>query len=180
MTPLPSAASHGDTVTLDLELDCIVGILPRERVTPQPLRISLRLDLDLGPVGESGDLRRGVDYATIDRQVRFLAGEGRFRLIESLGIAILRVVLTPPVARARVRLAKPTILPGSLPAIELSRDLAWAVPGPIARLPEVDADWRVLAAGETLAEGAALAPDGPVAVPFRAVSPCVLLVLRAR
>lgn len=169
-----------DAISLDLDLDCIVGILPRERLTPQPLRVSLRLELDLEAVGDSGDLRQGIDYAAIDRQVRFLAGEGRFRLIESLGLAILRVVLAPPVLRARVRIAKPAILPGSLPAVELARDAAWATHGPLASLPEVDAGWRVLAAGEELTEGKALGPDGPVAVPFRAEAPTLLLVVRAR
>lgn len=169
-----------DAISLDVDLRCIVGILPRERVTEQALRISLRLELDLEAVGDTGDLRAGVDYAAIDRQVRFLATEGRFRLIESLGLAVLRLVLAPPVKSARVRIAKPEVLPGSLPAVELAREAAWAMSGALARLPEVEAGWRVLAPGEELRDGAALGPDGPVAVPFRAAAPVVLLVVRRR
>ena len=90
-----------DAILLDVDLACIVGILPRERVEPQPLAVSLRMELDLERVGVTGDLGQGLDYAAVDAVVRFLAVEGRFRLIESLGITVLRAVLGGgPVARA--------------------------------------------------------------------------------
>jgi dihydroneopterin aldolase len=114
-----------DRLSLVTELSCLVGILPRERVEPQPIRVSLALDLDLERVGETGDLAAGVDYAEVDALVRFLAVEGRFRLIESLAIAILRALLTAPVARARVRIEKPTVMRAALPAVELERGLDW-------------------------------------------------------
>lgn len=118
-----------DLVELELDLTCIVGILPRERVTEQRLEVRVELALPLGGVGETGDLSAGIDYAAVDGAVRFLAIEGRFRLIESLALAILRWVLAPPgpgesraaVDEARVRLAKPEVMPRAKPAVCVAR-----------------------------------------------------------
>ncbi len=127
-----------DTIALELEVSCIVGILPRERVEPQPLHLTLDLELDLEAVGDTGDLERGVDYAAVDAEVRQLCVEGRFRLIESLALAILRAVLRGPVHRARVRIAKPTVMRAATPAVELERDAAWAGDDPVLiDVPEV-------------------------------------------
>lgn len=172
-----------DTIALDVDLDCIVGLLPRERVTPQPLRIALRLDVDLGEVGATGDLDRGVDYAAIDAEVRFLATEGRFRLIESLALVILRVVLVPPVVRAAVRVTKPAVLPGSVPAVELARDASWARTDRLAQLPEVDVDRRLLVAGDSVPAGVAFGlagVRGPLSVPYTATRACSVLVINRR
>jgi dihydroneopterin aldolase len=163
MQVLTEPRSAGDAIELDVRLSCIVGILPRERVEPQPLEIRLELELDLGGVGDTGDLARGVDYAAIDDQVRFLAVEGRFRLLESLGLAILRVVLAPPVERACVRIVKPAVLRASVPAVRLARDAAWAgagAPDVVIDVSEVEVRRVTLAPGETLASGVALVLAG--------------------
>ena len=46
-----------------LEFDTIVGVLPEERVTPQPLRVDLELDVDTRQAARSKDLADTVDYA---------------------------------------------------------------------------------------------------------------------
>ena len=130
-----------DRIDLDLEVCAIVGILPRERIEPQPLRISLRLELPLDRVGRSGDLSAGVDYAEMDARVRYLAVHGRFRLLESLALAILRVVLDPPrigeeraaVQRASVTLRKPAVLRAAEPSVTMARE-AGRPAGPPPRL----------------------------------------------
>jgi FolB domain-containing protein len=170
-----------DAIALDLELSCIVGILPRERVEPQPIRVRLRLELDLEPVGETGQLERGVDYAAVDAQVRFLAVEGRFRLIESLGLAILRAVLVAPVARAWVRIEKPAVLRAAVPAVELARERGWAAGDRLVAVPEVEVARRRLDAGEQVAGDAVFVVGrGPAVPPFTAADPVTALVVRRR
>ncbi|MEZ4234913.1 MAG: dihydroneopterin aldolase [Myxococcota bacterium] len=168
-----------DAVLLQTRISCIVGILPRERVEPQPIDVRLRMQLDLGPTGDTGDLAQSVDYASVLDQVRFLAIEGRFRLIESLGLAILRAVLAPPaddearaaVARARVRIDKPAVLLEACPGVRLARDAAWAAGGDVlVDVPEVTVRRRTLQPGDALSDGVALgvgAVAGPIAVPAR-------------
>ncbi len=123
-----------DRIDLHVDLACIVGILPRERIEPQPLSIDVGMELDLDDCGWTGKLETSVDYGAVDAQVRFLATHGRFRLIESLSVALLRLLLAPPppdashapLARATVRIAKPTVLRSAVPAVTLHREAAWA------------------------------------------------------
>lgn len=114
----------------DLKVDAIVGILPFERVTPQPVELAIRLGMPLGPIGDSGDLGLGVDYAAVEQQVRFAAEAGRFWLIETLGLALARWLLlepTPDEERGRIEavevsIRKPTILEGrAVPGVRIAR-----------------------------------------------------------
>lgn len=112
------------------QFDAIVGILPSERVTPQPVSLEVRLGLPLGSIAESGDLSLGVDYAAVERELTALAQEGRFWLIETFAVAAVRWLLatpTPAMGRARVHQAqvavrKPTILGGrAVPGVVVTR-----------------------------------------------------------
>ncbi|MCB9664113.1 MAG: dihydroneopterin aldolase [Alphaproteobacteria bacterium] len=122
-----------DWIELDeVALDCVVGVTEAEQRTVQPLRLSVALRLELeGAAG--GELERSVDYAAVHEQLLFLAAHGRFRLLESLGTAIARLLLAPapPAARqaavdlVRLRLRKPAILDGAVPSVVLERDAEW-------------------------------------------------------
>ncbi|MEQ1571103.1 MAG: dihydroneopterin aldolase [Myxococcota bacterium] len=170
-----------DAIELDVHLSCIVGILPRERIEPQPLEISARLELDLEGVGRSGDLERGVDYASIDAQFRFLAVEGRFRLLESLALALLRAALTGPVERASVRIAKPAVLRAAVPAIAVARSRGWAVGDRWIDVPEVEVYRDVALPGVALTADAVFSLDaGAVPCPFTPDRPTSVLVVRRR
>lgn len=121
-----------DRITLDsMNLECIVGILPSERIETQRMQLNLSLEIDLQTCAETGDLSHSVNYAVVSKAARFLAGEGKFWLIESLGLAICRVVLASPgpgqdsaqVKGCTVHIRKPDILEGrSVPGVELSRN----------------------------------------------------------
>ena len=115
------------------EFPCIVGLLEWERSTPQPLAVEISLNVNLeGAAG--GDLSRSVNYATTLVQVEFVAQEGQWELLESLGAALARLLLAPPargeqrtdVSQVRVRLQKPSVLSGrAIPCVELSRPRSW-------------------------------------------------------
>lgn len=111
-------------------LDTIVGILPSERVSAQPMQLEVRLGLPLGAIAETGDLALGVDYAAVERELTALAQEGRFWLIETFAVAAARWLLLPPtsamargrVHQARVTVRKPTILGGrAVPGVTIER-----------------------------------------------------------
>ncbi|HHO49982.1 MAG TPA: hypothetical protein ENK18_03710 [Deltaproteobacteria bacterium] len=188
---------HDDRVELQLQTDCIVGILPRERIEPQPLHLDLSLSLDLDPCGETGELDRGIDYAAVDTQIRFLCIEGRFRLIESLARAVLRLLLAPPdpsegrtaIERARVRVTKPTVLRAARPSIVLERTAAWAASSdPSQQLlvdaPGIRARRLVLGAGRSLQGAGCALCLGPqphrVELPLTVEQPTALLYVEAR
>jgi len=120
----------------DLRIDCIVGVLEREQRATQRVVVDLTLHVDLGPAGQAGDLTRSVDYALVAEQVALLAEHGRFRLIESLGLAACRALLATPaaleeraaIARVDVRIRKPEILGRCVPGVRMSREAGEPLP----------------------------------------------------
>lgn len=119
-----------DVIVIDqLRVDCIIGIYPDERVTPQPLQLDLALHLDTREAAR-GSLNVSVDYARLGGEIRFLLESCQFSLLESAADAIAKYVLAPPtpdVPRARpiavdLRLAKPKALGGvGIPSLQISR-----------------------------------------------------------
>jgi len=195
-----------DRIELHTELACIVGILARERVEPQPLIFDVAMHVDLDACGRTGRLETSVDYGAVDAQIRFLATHGAFRLIESLSVALLGLLLAEPapgderaaLQRASIRIAKPTVLRSAVPAVALERDAAWAQELPstldgdvhhrmLCDLPEVTARLVHLPAGARLASdgrGAdrtlVLRTSAEVSLPFTADRPESLLWVQSR
>jgi FolB domain-containing protein len=117
----------------EVAFPCIVGLHAGERTTSQTLSVEVSLNVDLDGAA-AGDLARSVNYATTLTQIEFVAREGRWVLLESLGAALARLLLAPPacgeprvsVAHVVVRLRKPDVLAGrGLPSVELSRPGSW-------------------------------------------------------
>lgn len=175
----------------DLRVEAILGILDREQHTPQPLVADLVLELDLGVAGETGALDASVDYGAISEQVAFLVTHGRFRLLETMALAIARLILLPPaprearapVAAVEVALKKPAVLAGlAVPGVRIRRTATALVP-PVPHAPGMQLDrlcatswnaaWRVRldpgvpfhapahVAAHPIAEGAVLAVAHP-------------------
>jgi len=126
--------SHVDWIHLhDFTFTCMLGLLEWEQREVQRLQVDLSLGLDLDEAA-AGDLRRSINYAMLLEQVQFIAQQGRWLLLESMGAAIARHVLMPPspieeraqVAEAVVRLTKPDVFKGrAVPAVELRRTKDW-------------------------------------------------------
>lgn len=122
-----------DRIELEaVEVDVVVGITEPEQRTLQPVRMDVVLQVDLeGAAG--GDLARSVNYAVVREQLVFLAEHGRFRLIETLAFAAVRLLLAPPppaspagqVDVAQVRVRKPTVLPRAVPSVTIERPVDW-------------------------------------------------------
>lgn len=133
-----------DVISLEQwEVSCILGVLEREQRTPQPLRISVRMEIDLEPAS-SGDLTRSVNYAAVRDQVSFLVQHGRFRLLESIAFGVVRLLLLPPadgeargsLTAVEVSLSKPEVLGDAVPGISVRREAGSCELAPI----ELDED----------------------------------------
>ena len=69
-----------DTVGLTaMHLECIVGIHPHERLTPQPLKIELELHFDRRPNAFGKTLSDSVDYSVVAGEVAFVFEVGKFQ-----------------------------------------------------------------------------------------------------
>ena len=107
----------------DLRANAVIGTLEHEKLRPQELRITLVIELDLHPAGETDDLRRSVDYAEIERRALEIVHTSRFALLEALAAELGKMLLAyAPVWRAEVRIVKPSALRRSQAEIEMSFD----------------------------------------------------------
>ncbi|AHY47406.1 folB: dihydroneopterin aldolase [Rubrobacter radiotolerans] len=104
------------------------GTLEAENDLGQPFVVSVTMNADLRPAGESDDLTKSVDYSKVhDAAKRIVEGE-RVALIETVAERIASAVLEdhPSVEAVTVRVKKPhvrlggTVLEGS--AVEILRE----------------------------------------------------------
>ncbi len=119
----------------NLALDCIVGVYPHERDTPQRLVLDVELELDIEEAARTELIGRTINYDLTSAQLVFLLQSCRFRLIETAAHALCRYLLAPPapgvrraqVARVRLEMTKPEALGGAaVPSLRVERDAAWA------------------------------------------------------
>lgn len=121
-----------DIIALEgLVVDCVVGVYPHERDTPQPLRVDVYMELDTRAAGAHQRLRESVDYAAIAGQLTFLLTACRFRLIETAAHALAGYLLLPPargekraqIDAVKLRLTKSFALAGrAIPSVEVHRE----------------------------------------------------------
>lgn len=81
-----------------LQVMGICGVLPEERLRPQPLEIDVDIEADLTVAGSSDRLGDTVDYAALTAEFEQTVSSGRFTLLEHLAQRLAEVAL----AHARV------------------------------------------------------------------------------
>ncbi len=116
-----------DIIRIDqLPVPCIIGVLPAERETSQPLTVSVSWYLDLTVAGNSGLLTESVDYSVASQALALVLTAGRFRLLETAALAICSFLLVPPAVQAvEITLTKPKALGGrGIPSVVVKRDRA--------------------------------------------------------
>ncbi len=112
----------------DLRSHCIIGCLDSERTTPQDVRVDLWVELDTSVPAKTDSLDRAWNYAGIAREIDFILRSGRFWLLESASMVLLRWLLTPPApgeerppaVRAGLSITKFGVLPrGARPSLQV-------------------------------------------------------------
>ena len=114
-----------DTIRmLDLRFFTIVGDLPHERITPQPLEIDIEVRTDLAGAGRSDRLADGIDYRELyERVAEAVNADPRNppRLLEAVAERVAeRLLALEGVEGVRVRCRKPrVVLPGPTGNVEI-------------------------------------------------------------
>jgi len=100
-----------------LVVECVVGVYPAERDTPQPLIVDVHLVLDLSTPATRDELAYTVDYSALAQEMSFILRYGRFHLLEAAANALCRYLLlkrmsklAPSVLEVTVELTKPNAL----------------------------------------------------------------------
>lgn len=84
-----------------------LGVAEIEKEWVQKVTLDVELRLDLTRAAETDDVRQTVDYESVYRRIRDVAGSRKFHLIESLAGEIAAMILQEfPVRGAVVRVRK--------------------------------------------------------------------------
>lgn len=109
----------------DLQVDCIVGIHPHERVTPQRVCVDLEFDYDFAAAAASDAISDVVNYDAAVAQASAIIVERRFQLIETMAEAVADHLLAShrEVETVRVEIRKPAAVPGAAGSfVRIARD----------------------------------------------------------
>lgn len=93
----------------NLVFDCIIGILPQERVELQPLWLDLDLTIDFAPSAASESVADTVNYAAVSEQLEALAVSGQFQLVETFAVRACELLFAehPLVQQIAITVKKP-------------------------------------------------------------------------
>ncbi|MDA3927245.1 MAG: dihydroneopterin aldolase [Kiritimatiellae bacterium] len=107
-----------------LEVSCIIGDLPDERINEQTLLIDVTLSLDLSIAASSDDLDDTVDYAELCEDIKSVLRRAECRMLERAADCVAFVSLRDSrVKSVRVRIEKKERVPGlRAAAVVIERD----------------------------------------------------------
>ena len=103
-----------NTISLvDLEITCIIGILPYERVKEQNILLDIDLDVDFGDSSYTDDINETIDYTKIAELATQLAISNKYKLIESLCSDLNKLFLDTfeIIQNSKITVKKPNALP---------------------------------------------------------------------
>ena len=108
------SARQDKVLIRELKVEAILGILPQERVTPQPVLINITVFTDTRRAARSKDIVDAVNYAALADAATDLTIDGKYLLIETLveDLAALSLSLAH-VEGVSVRVEKPQAVPAA-------------------------------------------------------------------
>ncbi len=112
------------TIMLEgLEVECIIGIHPHERVEAQNIIIDCEMDHDIAAAAAGDDIDATIDYSAVASFLAELAIERKYRLIETYVEDAAQVLLDRFGARrVMLKVMKPAAVPAaSWSAVRIER-----------------------------------------------------------
>lgn len=99
----------------DLEVKCIIGILPFERENLQTIFISAWLEYDASRAAATEEIEHAIDYAAIADEISKIAKREQFQLIETLTDYCLAYMkgMFPQANKIRFKVKKPAAVPSA-------------------------------------------------------------------
>ncbi|MCA9539567.1 MAG: dihydroneopterin aldolase [Myxococcales bacterium] len=107
------SATHPGRIELrGLAVDCIVGVLPHERVTEQTLLLDVVLTADFAPAAASDALGDIIDYCQVAEALTAWLRAMRFKLIETIAVRGCELLLDrfPAIIECELAVSKPAAM----------------------------------------------------------------------
>ena len=108
----------------NVRIPLLIGILPQEKLEPQPVTIDLCLYGHFSLAAGTGDLGDTTDYALVYRELKEWMSSTAFDLLETLAEQTAGYLLDrfPLIQALRIKIAKPWALPeGVVASYEILR-----------------------------------------------------------
>lgn len=107
--------SVGTILVRDLTIDCIIGILPTERTTPQPLIVDVDLHVDFAASIASENVADTVNYAEVCMILEQLAVDGKYQLVETYAAHACSNLIDryPEIQHIKITIKKPQAVANS-------------------------------------------------------------------
>ena len=98
---------------VNLEITCIIGILPDERVKEQTLLLDIYLDVDFGDSNITDDITETIDYTKITEMATHLGISKKYKLIESFCYDLNNLFLDTfnIIQQSKITVKKPNAIP---------------------------------------------------------------------
>lgn len=97
----------------ELEVDCILGDLPEERLAPRRVYVDAQLEFDAEESSFSDELADAIDYVTMANRIRAALVNAQCRLLECAAKTALDAALNDPrVSSATIAVRKKATIPG--------------------------------------------------------------------
>ena len=91
-----------------MRLNTVIGVYPEERQNRREVIADVEIAADLRPAGASDDLALSLDYAAVAADLRKIAEEGSFLLLEAFAEKCAETILSRRgVTAVTVRITKP-------------------------------------------------------------------------
>lgn len=92
-----------------LRVETIIGLLPHERINPQPIEIDLALKTNIRVAAQSENVSDTLDYAAISEGLSEYIRSTHFQLIETLAESIVQWLwkFSPAINQVSLELRKP-------------------------------------------------------------------------
>lgn len=81
-----------DIIIDELLVPAIIGCLPEERLSKQPVTISLSIQVDISTASVTDNIKHTLDYAALCDEIKLFVGQSSFQLIEALAEGIVNLV----------------------------------------------------------------------------------------
>ena len=96
----------------DLKIVTIIGLLEREKTTPQKLIINLEIRLDADKAAISDDINDTIDYFTLTKSLKEFIENSRFELLEKLADQTLKIInqFSDKIIDSTIEIKKPEAL----------------------------------------------------------------------
>jgi D-erythro-7,8-dihydroneopterin triphosphate epimerase len=122
--PPEQPGAGGDWIHLrQIEVKCLLGVHPSERIHIRPVRLDLSLECDVRPAAKSDQLEDALNYEVLEAQVVGAVKKTRYRLVEALAEHVAEICLKQALVKSvRVMVEKPGALPLTRSvAVEITR-----------------------------------------------------------